>query len=70
MKKNASIFFKTIRQPAFSNKNTFVTWRLMMDEIEKLKLHCAEEHFKTVSGTVVKFSKISTYEKLLEIASG
>lgn len=36
-------------------------------EIEKLKIHCAEEHFKTISGGEVKFSTISTYEKLLDI---
>lgn len=35
--------------------------------IEKLKIHCAAEHFKTISGGEVKFSKISSYDKLLEI---
>ena len=35
--------------------------------IEKLKIHCATEHFKTISGGEVKFSKISSYDKLLEI---
>ncbi len=36
-------------------------------EIEKLKLHCAEKHFKAISDDVVKFSQISSYDKLLEI---
>jgi type III restriction enzyme len=36
-------------------------------EIEKLKLHCAEKHFDTISGGAVKFSKVSSYDKLLEI---
>ncbi|CAN5439371.1 hypothetical protein BH09BAC3_BH09BAC3_36060 [soil metagenome] len=36
-------------------------------EIEKLKLHCAEKHFDTISGGVVKFSKVSSYNKLIEI---
>ncbi|PKO43527.1 MAG: restriction endonuclease subunit R [Betaproteobacteria bacterium HGW-Betaproteobacteria-22] len=36
-------------------------------EIEKLKIHCAEKHFDTISGGVVKFSKLSSYEKLLEM---
>lgn len=36
-------------------------------EIEKLKIHCAEKHFDTISGGVVKFSKVSSYDKLLEI---
>jgi type III restriction enzyme len=36
-------------------------------EIEKLKLHCAEKHFDTISGGVVKFSKVSSYNKLMEI---
>lgn len=35
--------------------------------IEKLKIHCATEHFKTISGGEVTFSKISSYDKLLEI---
>lgn len=35
--------------------------------IEKLKIHCATEHFKTISGGEVKFSKVSSYDKLLEI---
>jgi type III restriction enzyme len=36
-------------------------------EIEKLKIHCAEKHFDTISGGTVRFSKIKTYDKLLEI---
>jgi type III restriction enzyme len=40
---------------------------LELREIEKLKIHCAEKHFDTISGGVVKFSKVSSYDKLLEI---
>jgi len=36
-------------------------------EIEKLKIHCANEHFKEISGNIVKFEKVSSYEKLMEI---
>jgi type III restriction enzyme len=36
-------------------------------EIEKLKIHCASEHFKEISGQEVKFAMITSYEKLLEI---
>jgi type III restriction enzyme len=36
-------------------------------EIEKLKIHCANEHFKVISGNEVKFEVIKTYEKLLEV---
>jgi type III restriction enzyme len=36
-------------------------------EIEKLKIHCANEHFKVISGNEVKFATIKTYEKLLEV---
>ena len=36
-------------------------------EIEKLKIHCATEHFKEISGGEVKFGKVSSYEKLMEI---
>lgn len=35
--------------------------------IEKLKIHCATEHFKTISGGEVKFSKVSSYARLLEV---
>ena len=36
-------------------------------EIEKLKIHCATEHFKEISGHEVKFKKVSSYEKLMDI---
>jgi type III restriction enzyme len=36
-------------------------------DIEKLKIHCADEHFKTISDAQVTFTKVSSYEKLLEI---
>lgn len=36
-------------------------------EIEKLKIHCAEKHFESISGGIVKFSKVSSYSKLLEM---
>lgn len=36
-------------------------------EIEKLKIHCATEHFKEISGKEVRFEKVSSYDKLLEI---
>jgi len=36
-------------------------------EIEKLKLHCASEHFKEISGSTVKFERVSSYEKLMNI---
>jgi type III restriction enzyme len=38
-------------------------------EIEKLKIHCAGKHFETISGGVVKFEKISSYDKLMEIVN-
>lgn len=40
---------------------------LELREIEKLKIHCATEHFKEISGNEVKFEKVSSYDKLLEI---
>jgi len=36
-------------------------------EIEKLKIHCAGKHFEEISGGIVKFSKVSSYDKLLDI---
>lgn len=38
-------------------------------EIERLKIHCAEEHFKAISEGVVKFSKINSYDGLLQMIS-
>lgn len=40
---------------------------LDLREIERLKIHCATEHFKEISGNEVKFEKVSSYDKLLEI---
>lgn len=40
---------------------------LELREIEKLKIHCAGEHFKAISGQEVKFSKVSNYQQMLEI---
>lgn len=40
---------------------------LELKEIEKLKIHCAEKHFETIGGGVIKFSKVSSYDKLLEM---
>jgi len=36
-------------------------------EIEKLKIHCAGEHFKEISGSEVRFDYVSSYDKLIEI---
>lgn len=36
--------------------------------IEQLKIHCAKEHFKTISNGEVKFEVLATYEKLRDIA--
>lgn len=35
--------------------------------VEQLKIHCAKEHFKTISGGEVKFDVITNYRKLLEV---
>ena len=40
---------------------------LELREIEKLKIHCATQHFKEISAQEVKFAKINSYDKLLEI---
>ncbi|MEX0812783.1 MAG: DEAD/DEAH box helicase family protein [Chitinophagales bacterium] len=36
-------------------------------EIEKLKIECAKVHFNEISGAEVKFEKVSSYEKLMDI---
>src|SRR5690554_6483797 len=36
--------------------------------VEKLKIHCATEHFKEISNGEVKFEVIATYDKLRDIA--
>lgn len=40
---------------------------LELKEIEKLKIHCADEHFKAIAGAEVTFAKVASYERLLEI---
>jgi type III restriction enzyme len=37
--------------------------------IEALKIHCAEEHFAAIGNGEVQFSKVSTYEKMLEMVT-
>lgn len=36
-------------------------------EIERLKIHCATEHFKEISNNEVKFGQVSSYETLMNI---
>lgn len=36
-------------------------------EIEKLKIHCATEHFKEISGAEVRFKKVASYDTLREV---
>lgn len=36
-------------------------------EIEKLKIHCATEHFKEISGAEVKFKKVTNYDTLRQM---
>lgn len=36
--------------------------------VEALKIHCAKEHFKSISNGEVKFDVITTYDKLRDIA--
>jgi type III restriction enzyme len=40
---------------------------LDLREIEKLKIHCAEQHFNEISGSEVQFKKIASYETLREM---
>ena len=40
---------------------------LELRELEKLKIHCATEHFREISGSEVRFDRVSSYDKLLEI---
>ena len=35
--------------------------------IEKLKIHCAEKHFKEISGGIVKFKMIASYSTLSDV---
>ncbi|MDW3192648.1 MAG: DEAD/DEAH box helicase family protein [Cytophagales bacterium] len=40
---------------------------LDLREIEQLKIHCAKEHFREISGAEVKFETVSSYSKLMDI---
>ncbi|CAM1346905.1 type III restriction-modification system endonuclease [Tenacibaculum insulae] len=37
--------------------------------IEALKIHCAEEHFAAIGEGEIKFSKVSNYEKMMEMVT-
>lgn len=64
----AIVFDKeTVRHIYFVAETKGSDSSMELRDIEKLKIHCAEEHFKTISDTQVTFAKISSYEKLLEI---
>ncbi|RIV37493.1 restriction endonuclease subunit R [Flagellimonas lutimaris] len=56
-----------VRQIYFVAETKGSDSELDLREIEKLKIHCADEHFKEISGNEVRFEKVSSYEKLLEI---
>lgn len=40
---------------------------LDLREIEGAKIHCAREHFKTISTDMVKFDVVNSYQKLMEV---
>ena len=40
---------------------------LDLREIEGAKIHCAREHFKTISTNAVKFDVVDSYQKLMEV---
>ncbi len=40
---------------------------LQLREVERLKIHCAREHFKTISNGQVVYDVVDSYEKLLEL---
>ncbi|WP_246343637.1 restriction endonuclease [Adhaeribacter radiodurans] len=56
-----------IRQIYFVTETKGSDSDMDLREIEKLKIHCATEHFKEISGNEVKFEKVSSYEKLMDI---
>lgn len=56
-----------VRQIYFVTETKGSDSDMELREIEKLKIHCATEHFKEISGNEVRFEKVSGYDKLLEI---
>ncbi|GAB3732272.1 type III restriction-modification system endonuclease [Spirosoma lituiforme] len=58
---------ETVRHIYFVAETKGSDSNLELREIESLKIHCADEHFKSISGQEVKFSKVSSYEQMLEI---
>ncbi len=64
----AIVFDKeSVRQIYFVAETKGSDSDLVLREIERLKIHCATEHFKEISGNEVKFERVSSYEKLFEI---
>ena len=39
---------------------------MQLRQIEKSKIHCAEEHFKAISGDGVVYDVVDSYQSLLE----
>ncbi len=58
---------ETVRHIYFVAETKGSDSELELREIEKLKIHCAGEHFKAISGQEVKISKVVNYEQMLEI---
>jgi type III restriction enzyme len=64
----AIVFDKnTVRHIYFVTETKGSDSDMDLREIEKLKIHCATEHFKEISGHEVRFEKVSSYEKLMNI---
>ena len=42
---------------------------MQLRDIEKGKIHCAEEHFKAISGDNVSYSVVKDYKSLLDIVT-
>jgi type III restriction enzyme len=40
---------------------------LDLREIESAKIHCAREHFKTISTDKVRYEVVDSYQKLMEV---
>jgi len=43
---------------------------LELRDIEKAKAHCAQEHFRAISGETVKYDVVDSYDKLWELVQG
>lgn len=51
-------------------KGSLSSFKFRADDIEKAKIHCAKEHFKSISKDAIRYDVVSSYDELMEKVLG